>query len=137
MLLTSHVLIFRPDGCTFAIPASFCGGSKAWVDDPRQLEDVINCGIGEVTPTSISQALLQVGWLGACTKYIAIPQRNIGLGDIGYVDSDGSFTVVTNLHTLLQPDGCAPMWTVDQDFIWLGTSRQSEDQVKGSLTYKR
>ena len=114
---------------------SFCGGGKVWAEDPCQFEDVINCDIGEVTLASISHALLQVGWLGACREYIAIPKRSIGLGDIGYMDHDGLFIFVTNLHTLLQPDGCVPIWTVKQ---WLeGWWQDSEDKVRGSLTYKR
>jgi hypothetical protein len=90
--------------------ATFCAGSEAWFEGAQGLENLVKGGIDTLTLPTLSSALFEHRCLGISGDFIET-RDNIGLGDVGYMDDNGCFVTVGNLHThLMSPNGALLTW---------------------------
>jgi len=120
---------------------AFCRASRTWIQDPRGLDDIINhdTGAAAVSLPTLASALISHGWLGTCSDRV-VAKADIGLGDIGYVGSDGQFVVVANLHAHLasmNASGGVPAWKSTRSSAPYDFSRTSTVVQGSEKAWKR
>jgi hypothetical protein len=82
---------------------AFCRGSRAWIQNPRSLD-------ASLPLPSLASILVENGWLGTCADRV-VSRDPIALGDVGYINKDGLFVVIANVHAhLTLTSGGVPTW---------------------------
>ncbi|KIJ30146.1 hypothetical protein M422DRAFT_784095 [Sphaerobolus stellatus SS14] len=83
-----------------AIADHLCRGSfySDWGTEARTLEDLVRCDYSEMNLAMLENVFAEQVWF-APTKAWIPPGTYLRLGDVGYVDDEGDFKVIGNIHT--------------------------------------
>jgi hypothetical protein len=133
-----HRATFRAhDGSAHETAAAFCATSNLWYWDPQGLETILQRGLETKSLPVLASALLENGYLGACSGYV-IGSSSIALGDVGHMADDGRFVVVDNLHNLLiSSDGAASSWYSRQSRYPEESSQDTVVLEHSGMSYRR
>ena len=89
--------------------------SSSWPYTTKDLVDILQCQYDKMMLPMVGTVFFEQGWLAESAHSMRYTASDaVGLGDIGYVDENGKFVVVDNVHHHMQGEAGLLSWNNSQ-----------------------